>query len=478
MADHGRHDEFLRPSDAFSWYQEADPAMRTTIVGIAWLDHCPDWETLRTKVDGLTRTVRRFRQRVVEAPWHLFPPRWVLDEEFDLAWHLRRVSAPAPRTPATVLELARVEAMAAFDRARPLWTFTLVDGLEDGRAAFVMKVHHSLTDGQGAIKLAPLLFDRHRATMAAPLPPEPAPDPGPSPLVAGLTYQAGRVASQVVDAALGVLPAGAALLRDPLGSAREVAATVGAIGTTVAPVTDVLSPVMTGRGLGRTLDMLTVDLADLKDAAHRAKASVNDAFLASVAAGLRRYHQWHGTHPDELRVMMPISIRNDNDPAASNRITLMRFPVPVGESDPVRLMTEIDARCRTMRESRSLPFTDAIAGGLNLLPRAAVGSIVKRVDFLASDVTGLPTRVFLAGAELTAYVAFGPTLGCAVNLTLMSYHGACHVGITLDSAAVPDADVFAECLREGFRDVLTPASRRAHVRRPVHDGDPAVAGSA
>src|SRR5207342_3340406 len=52
--------------------------------------------------------------------------------------------------------------MAGFDRARPLWEYTLVEGLEDGRAAMIMKVHHSMTDGVGGMKLLLMLFDFER----------------------------------------------------------------------------------------------------------------------------------------------------------------------------------------------------------------------------------------------------------------------------------------------------------------------------
>ena len=93
---------------------------------------------------------------------------------FDLMWHLRRVNSPAPHTPDTVLAIARVAAMTAFDRARPLWEFTLVEHLEGDRAALVMKVHHSLTDGLGGMQSALLLFDVDpNPTALEPVPTEP-----------------------------------------------------------------------------------------------------------------------------------------------------------------------------------------------------------------------------------------------------------------------------------------------------------------
>ena len=61
-----------------------------------------------------------------------------------------------------MLRLAEPIAMAAFDKDRPLWEFTLVEGLADGRAALVEKIHHSVTDGVGGLLLAELIVDDQR----------------------------------------------------------------------------------------------------------------------------------------------------------------------------------------------------------------------------------------------------------------------------------------------------------------------------
>lgn len=116
-------------------------------------------------------------------------------------------------------------------------------------------------------------------------------------------------------------------------------------------------------GLGRHLDVVTVALHDLKKAAATADVTVNDAFLASVTGGLRHYHHKHDAPVDELRMTIPLSIRTADDPLVSNRITLMRFLVPVSESNPERRMRLIDTRAKAVRNARSLQYTDAIAAG-------------------------------------------------------------------------------------------------------------------
>jgi len=465
-------DAFMRNSDAFSWYMERDPVLRSTVVAVAWLDSSPDWETFVQRLDAATRRATAFRQRLVEPPGRLAPPRWTFDDAFELSSHLRRIDAPAPRTAATVLEIARLATMTAFDHARPLWEFTLVEHLEDDKAALVMKLHHSLTDGVGGMELALLLFDA-TAEAGAPQPLPIAPEGerlGTEELVEeALGWELDRVSAALARTTRSALPTLTGLLRRPVGSLADLRRMAISIGRTVAPVRETLSPVMLDRGLLRRLDVLEVDLADLKHAAKAGGGTLNDTFLAAVAGGLRRYHERHGAVPEALRLTMPISLRKPDDPMGGNRITLMRFTVPVAETDPVARIDRIGAVSREIQGEPSLEYTNAIAGALNLLPTAAVAAMLKKVDFLASNVTGFPFPVYLAGAPVAAFSSFSPTIGSAVNLTLISYAGTCSVGMNIDAAAVPDHGVLVQSMREGFDEVLALGGRHARARLPLHE---------
>ena len=163
---------------------------------------------------------------------------------------------------------------------------------------------------------------------------------------------------------------------------------------------------------------------------------------------------------------MPLSIRKDGDPVGGNRITLMRFKVPVGIIDPVERMRDTHNRVEPMKNDRSLPFTDVLAGALNLLPRAYIGGMLKHIDFLASNVPGIPVPLHLSGAGVEGFYAFGPTIGAALNVTLMSYRGTCYVGINIDTGAVPDPDVLMDCMRDGFDEVLAVAGGAGRVVLP------------
>lgn len=110
-----------------------------------------------------------------------------------------------------------------------------------------------------------------------------------------------------------------------------------------------------------------------------------------------------------------------------------------------------------MRDEKSVPYTQRIAGFLNLLPRWYIGSVLRHVDFVASDVPGVPVPVFLGGSPVRAQYAFGPTIGSAVNVTLLTYVDTCALGIDIDTTAIPDHDVFYEALVAGFDEVLALA---------------------
>ncbi|MFG1930695.1 wax ester/triacylglycerol synthase domain-containing protein [Mycobacterium sp. NPDC048908] len=445
---------FLSNSDAFIWSIESDPRLRSTIVTLVLLDRSPDWTTLLNRFELLSRTVPMFRQRVVPTAFPT-PPRWNIDPDFDLAFHLRRVIAPAPANLDTLLEMARVAAMADFDRARPLWEATLIEGLSDGGAALLCKVNHALTDGIGAVQLAMTLYDRTERSDERQLPNAPAPV-AMRPM-AGirdmLAYAAG------LTTPLGAMPAFVARgVRHPVGTLTNAGLAAGSILRTARPIRRPGSPIMRERTKIRRLGVHHVPKEVLHRAGKIAGGSLNDAFIAGVAGGLRRYHDKHGAAVDDLVVTMPISIRTAADPIGGNRATLMRFDVPAGVADPAHRIRLIHDRTSRQRSEKSLAYTQFIAGALNLAPRWYVGSALRNVDFVASDVPGLPTPVYLAGAKVRMQYAFSPTIGAALNVTLLSYVDTCALGINADAGAIPDFDVFYDCLVAGFDDVLRLAT--------------------
>ena len=443
--------------DAFTMQLERDPLLRSTVVAVAILDRSPDWETLEERVERATRLAPTFRQKLVQVPLQLAPPRWQIDPDFDLSWHLQRASVHSGGDLQSVLAFARNTGMSAFDRDRPLWRITLLEGLPDGRAALVIKVHHALTDGIGGIQLAHHVVDLERE----PAPLGRLPDipvghrGGPfDTLTDAATYNGRRIAEAARELGGAVPGALVRAVRHPLGAVADLATIAASIGRFVQPVTVTRSPIMRDRRLQWRYDVLDVPFPELLAAAHRAGGSLNDAFLAGLTGGLRAYHEHHGRDVDVLRLTMPVSIRADDDEEGGNHITLVRFEVPVGIADVVQRMQIIGERCRSYRHERAIPYSNAIAATLNLLPVSITGGMLKHVDFLASNVPGFGADVYVAGSRLEAFYPFGPTLGSAVNFTLMSYGDICNVGINTDAGAVPDPEVLVDAVRRGFDEVL------------------------
>jgi hypothetical protein len=259
----------------------------------------------------------------------------------------------------------------------------------------------------------------------------------------GLVVRAGRAS-----------PRALAAMRHPRGAAAATWGTAASVARLVRPISHQASPVMTARRMTRRLETMDVPLSALHDAASTHGGHVNDAFLAALTGGLRRYHDRHAAAVGNLRVTVPVSIRKPDDPIGGNRITLLRFTVPVDVADPGERLARIARIIGAGRREPALALTQGIAFGLNLAPRGYLQGILRRVDFLASDVPGLTAPVYVAGARVLAYYPFGPTIGAAFNTTLMSYVDTCNIGLTIDDAAVPDSDALLADIRAGFDEVL------------------------
>jgi len=460
MADELRYDRGMSDADALLWGIEKDPLLRSTITAIALLDSPPDRARLLDKLDRGSRLIPRLRQKAVGAPLVPAPPRWVVDRHFDLDYHVRCLKAPEPGDLRTLLDLAAPIAMQSFDRARPPWEFHVVEGLQDGRAALVQKIHHSVTDGVGAVKIAMMLLDLTPdedgpgLAGAIPDPPE-AEELGPVELV---TDALGHEARRQLGIAKRMAGRAGRLVTDPVGTARSVVDLVASAGRVMAPAFQPMSPLMAERSMSLRFDTITAPLSEMKVAANAAGGKLNDAFVAAVLGGLRRYHDRHGVDVDALRMGMPINIRSDDTAAvAGNQFVPTRFLVPMTIADPLERMRVVRSLVGEQRGEPVLASTDAVAGVLNRLSTTVVtrlfGSMLKGVDFTTSNVPGVPIPVFLCGPRLIAQYPFGPLSGAATNITLLSYLDELHVGVNTDRAAVRDPDVFVECLQEGFDEV-------------------------
>ncbi|HEX6887160.1 MAG TPA: wax ester/triacylglycerol synthase domain-containing protein [Candidatus Nanopelagicales bacterium] len=444
----------------------ADPTMRSPVVGLIALERSPDWERLVARFDRASRVAPVLRQRVLEGPADILSPRLVVDPDFDLSFHMRRFRVSDPGSWDQVLDETRRQSMTDFDLARPLWRVTLLEGLQGGRAALIVKLHHAIADGQGAMMLGATVIDLTPEDQdLGPLPPAPVAPPMDTAAflgnaVADASSFLMKTAKEAADTAL---PIAARALSDPMGAVEDVVHVLKSVSKFLALPSKPLSPVMTGRSINYHFATFDVPLAELKAAGKAAGCSLNDAFLAAAMGGLRIYHERRDEPVAYLRCNMPISLRNPERPA-QNAVTIARFEVPVGIVDPAERMVAVRALVDSWKAEPALHLADPLAEvGTRIMPIDVLTSAAQKSDFTASNVPGVPLPVYIAGARVLSMYPMVGTIGAATNITLLSYAGNAGFGISMDDAAIPDRELFIECLADGLAEV---------VGHPVAPSDP------
>ncbi len=449
--------------EALMWRAEVDPRLRSTICGLEILDCVPEWDRFLAACDWGTRMAPRFRQKVVEPALGIGHPCWVSDPDFDLHYHVRRVALPEGGGHSALLEACQQIAMTPFDPARSPWEAVLFEGLPGGKAAFLLKMHHSTTDGMGSVQLFSQLHSRTRETN--PSKPQPPPPPPERATPAGLLLeQLGRDARALPGLLGDALGAAGRLLR-PVSTARETWRFGNSLARVLADPDAEGSPLLASRSLSWRFLALDVAFADLRAAAKSVGSSVNDAFLAALLGAFRLYHEKLGQPIEKIPLAIPISVRTDDDDAGGNRFVGARFAAPVGIADPVERMAALREMVRSVRGEAALDGMSLLAPALARLPSplltALAGSLTATNDLQASNVPGIREDVYLAGAKIERSYGFGPLPGCAAMVTLVSHGGTCCIAANVDPAAVTDLDLFADCLARGFSEVLSlhPGSR-------------------
>ncbi len=96
----------MSDADALMWSIEKDPLLRSTITSIMVLDQAPDRDRFTRRMERVTRAVPRLRQHVVGHPMSIAPPRWDIDPNFDLRYHLRWTRALCEGTMREVFDIA------------------------------------------------------------------------------------------------------------------------------------------------------------------------------------------------------------------------------------------------------------------------------------------------------------------------------------------------------------------------------------
>ncbi len=447
---------------------EGDPRSRGSMLSVALLDRVPDFAQLRLVFERASREFVRLRQRVVVPTLPVTAPRWVVDPDFDLDYHLSRQSLAGPGTQRALLDFAGKLLAAPIDTSRPLWQVIVVEGLAipGCKAALLLKMHHAVTDGVGGMQLFKSLYDFHRIAKPRPMPPAPVPE---DLSAADLTRRglSRNVANTLpglgagLGAGLGsILRRGRDIVQQPGKAIAGLREQVASAQRVLGPLPVAPSPLLKRRSLGRRLDAFDFPLEQIRRAAKAAGVSVNDAYIAAVCGGLRRYHDAMGVPIEALPLAMPVNLRKDDDPAAGNRIAGARLAVPIAEADPVSRMKQVRALVLTAVHEPAMNILGAIAPLLSQAPAPLLAGLtdsIASMDIQASNVPGYPEAPYIAGCKVVKLYPFGPLPGVALMIVMASQAGQCFVGTHSDTASFSDMDLFIACLQEGFAEVFDSA---------------------
>ncbi|MBR9909518.1 MAG: wax ester/triacylglycerol synthase family O-acyltransferase [Gammaproteobacteria bacterium] len=487
------HLQFNDELDAFDHLMlrgERNPKTRSSMLAVFLLDKVPDFDELTETFERASRSFVRLRQSVALPSLPVTPPRWLVDPDFDLHFHLRRAALPAPARQQQLLDYCNQFLADPLDLERPLWEAVLLENVKIAgcKAALALKIHHAVTDGIGGLKLLEQLLDFAPDAPKRPMPHQPIPEElsGDELLKSGLLRQVGKFIPNVRSTLHKGLAAGSNWIQNPQTLMRTLREQAESARRVLGPLPVPPSPLLQKRSTNRHLSALEFPLAELRRAAKSVGATVNDAYLAAIAAGLREYHETRNITLRELTVSMPVNQRRRNDVDAGNRFAAARIVLPVAELDPAKRLARIHAAAKNAVTEPALNLLHHLLPVMAKLPEPALESIAANLlvpEIQASNIPGPPIPTYLNGCKVVKIYPFGPVPGVASMITMISANGTCFVGINSDTAAFTDPELFLQCLQRGFDEVIalappaatkpdsgkkrTPRKRTASKKAPV-----------
>jgi WS/DGAT/MGAT family acyltransferase len=386
--------------------------------------------------------------------------RWVPDPEFDLDYHVRGSALPSPGTRQQLDKLVGRLHATPIDFAHPPWECHVIEGLEGGRFAIYVKVHHALVDGYtGAQLLARSLSTTPDeldtpAFFARPRPTRP-PQPGNGTDFGALLHMAGGSISSMMR--IGRVALHRSIKRDieDLVSFSEAPASI-----------------LNGRvSRGRSFSSSTIDLPRLKELGKAVGGSVNDVVLAICGGGLRRYLLEKNALPDKpLIAMLPVNVRPKGDPGGGNAVGAILASLGTDKAGAdERLKAVLDSAARGKEAMSGLSANEILgSSGLLMTPlmlqvakamAGVTGRLPHNFNVVISNVPGPTAPLYFRGARLDAsYPVSIPMHGLALNITCQSYVDELCFGFVGDSKVLPDVDRLAAYTSESFEELAELAA--------------------
>jgi diacylglycerol O-acyltransferase / wax synthase len=427
----------------------------------------PPYLEFRDHIESRLPLVPRFRQKVRFVPLGQGRPVWVDDPHLNLSYHVRHTALPPPGSEEQLRKIASRIFAQQLDRSKPLWEIWLIEGLRGGRFAIVGKTHHCLVDGVSGVDITTVLFDAEREPESPPREPEPwvpQPEPNDGHLLAEALVERAVSPREIVRSARRVLRGP----RRAVSRAFESLAAAGSFAWAGIGAPD--SPFNVEIGPHRRFAWVRASLTDLKQVKNELGGTVNDVVLAAVTGALGRYMRarGHSTVGLELRAMVPVSVRTDEQHGAlGNQVTAMMAPLPVWCEDPVRrlhLVTETMGDLKQSNQALGASLMTQLADFAPPTLAAQAARLQSRQRFFNLVVTNVPGPqfpLFLMGRRMERVFPMVPlAMRQAVNVGIMSYDGQVNFGLIGDFDAIPDLDDLARELQGSLGELLEAAGGR------------------
>jgi diacylglycerol O-acyltransferase / wax synthase len=444
---------------AFLYLETPDTPMHIGSVTVFAPADDPDtlFDRFREHTRARIPVLPSYTRRLKATPLDVDHPVWVRDEP-DLDWHLRHCALPSPGTMQQLREeVARLHAIP-LDRTRPLWQYTLIEGLEDGGFAVFAKVHHSAMDGVAGLATVGVLYDFSPDAGAKPPRPATTPDETPadfleltSTAAAGFLRQIGRAIAAAPNLATTLAKIFPHLQRD----ARVLLSYAKG-----APQTRLNAPIRRERAFGAS----SVPLGEVKALAKETGTTINDIVLALSSGALRRWLSEHGDLPQQpLVAAVPASLREKGDWRLNNQVMFTFAHLPTNLDAPrARLLAAREAMHESKEmfaEVKDVLTTDFSAPGAPIvtaaLARLSGSRLTSRFptffNIVISNVPGPTTPLYCAGSPASHYFPVSiPYHNCALNITVQSYCDTLDFGLTACAKNVPDVQTLADYIVEEF----------------------------
>ena len=420
-------------------------------------DAAPDFAAqLAARLRQSTRATEPFNKRLVRRRGLHY---WADDEDFDLGHHFVNTSLPKPGRIRELLAMVSRVHSGHLDRDYPLWRVYLIEGLEDGRIALYLKIHHSLVDGVSAV--------HNLVEMMATTPEESLSRPPPWEV---LRPKSDALPLPVPTPAAGVVPAMQSLARERLSSAvmpllRELRATFRDFrkgNPKLAVAGQAPRTIFNTRiSATRRIAAQSYSMPRIKAVGKAFDASSNDVILAMCAGALRAYLNGIGELPERSLVgAVPVSVRTKGSDDA-NQVAFTLTSLATDIEDPAERLRAIrDGMAYNKQRMRELtPGQLQAYAALMLLPGAAtvmLGLTPKNAlaTLCISHVPGPRVPMYWQGARLAGlYPLSLATDGGALNITIVSRHDFVDFGLVACRKSVPHMQRMLDHLEDALKEL-------------------------